>query len=87
LIAYGIRVEADALVLAAAPEMIAVLEELERWSDPEGAFDADGMRRAVRAALAKVRGGGQQVVDWPPPKKPRPRSIRSWATALPEWSV
>jgi hypothetical protein len=55
LIAYGICVEADALVLAAAPEMIAVLEELARWSDPEGALDADGMRSAVRAAKPAPR--------------------------------
>jgi hypothetical protein len=56
LIAHVEHDAANARLIATAPRMFAVLEGLENWSDPEGAFQAEGHRDAVRAVLAEVRG-------------------------------
>ena len=50
--------EANARLIAAAPELLQALKTITKWADETGAMDDDEVeRQAVDAAIAKATGG------------------------------
>lgn len=54
--AHGLNREANARLIAAAPELLEAVYQLVQWADCMGGFEAPQWGRA-RAALAKAKGG------------------------------
>ncbi len=48
---------ANARLIAAAPDLLAALERIEKGFDGSGEYTVNGLRGIARAALAKAKGG------------------------------